>query len=194
VLLFDEIEKAHPDVFNIFLQILDDGRLTDGQGRTVDFRNSVLIMTSNLGSEWIGTIGRELSRKELTDRALKELEGRFRPEFINRLDEIIVFNSLSREEIRRIVEIQFRYLNTVLANQEIELIPTAEALELLSKMGWDPAYGARPLKRVLQKSVQNRIAEALLKGDICPGQQVSIEVRGEDLVFTPRGVSVAESP
>lgn len=187
VVLFDEIEKAHPDVFNVFLQILDDGRLTDGQGRTVDFRNSVLIMTSNLGSHWIGTEGRNLSGEELMRRAMKELEGRFRPEFINRLDEVIVFNSLTREEIRRIVEIQFRYLNRVLASQEIELVPSVESLEFLAEAGWDPAYGARPLKRVIQRLVQNRIAEAVLKGEICPGQQVGLEVDGEELVLLPRG-------
>ncbi len=187
VILFDEIEKAHPDVFNIFLQILDDGRLTDGQGRTVDFRNSVLIMTSNLGSDWIGTLGRDLPRNELMNRAMRELEGRFRPEFINRLDEVIVFNSLTREEIRRIVEIQFGYLNRVLRAQEIELVPSGDAVDFLAEAGWDPAYGARPLKRVIQRMVQNRIAEAILKGGICPGQIVDLGVNHGELEFTVRG-------
>lgn len=187
VLLFDEIEKAHPDVFNIFLQILDDGRLTDGQGRTVDFRNSVLIMTSNLGSDWIGTIGRDLPRKELLSRAMRELEGRFRPEFINRLDEVIVFDSLTREEIRKIVEIQIGNLNRVLAAQEIELSPASQALDHLAEAGWDPAYGARPLKRVIQRMVQNRVAESILRGLICPGQKVGLEVADGELVLIPLG-------
>jgi ATP-dependent Clp protease ATP-binding subunit ClpB len=187
VILFDEIEKAHPDVFNIFLQILDDGRLTDGQGRTVDFRNAVLIMTSNLGSEWIGTLGRELPREEVLRRAISELEDHFRPEFINRLDEVIVFNSLTREEIRRIVGIQFTHLNRILSSREIEVVPSEEALELLSEMGWDPAYGARPLKRVIQREVQNRIAEAILRGDICPGQRVLLKAAGSVLEFIPSG-------
>ena len=187
VILFDEIEKAHPDVFNIFLQILDDGRLTDGQGRTIDFRNAVLIMTSNLGSDWIGTLGRDLPREEVLRRAMTELEGRFRPEFINRLDEVIVFNSLTREEIRRIVEIQFTSLNRILSSQEIQVVPSEEALELLAEMGWDPAYGARPLKRVIQREVQNRIAEAILRGDICPGQRVELKAAGSVLEFIPTG-------
>ena len=188
VVLFDEIEKAHPDVFNVFLQILDDGRLTDGQGRTVDFRNSVLIMTSNLGSDWIGTLGRDLPRDQVVSRAMRELEGRFRPEFINRLDEVIVFNSLGREEIRKIVEIQISRLNRVLASQEIRLEPSSEALDLLAEAGWDPVYGARPLKRVIQRSVQNRIAEALLRGDVCPGQRISLKVSGDQLELVPEGI------
>ncbi len=186
VILFDEIEKAHPDVFNVFLQILDDGRLTDGQGRTVDFRNSVLIMTSNLGGDWIGTLGRDMPRDQVMSRAMRELEGRFRPEFINRLDEVIVFNSLGREEIRRIVEIQIRRLNRILASQEIQLEPSPEALDHLAEAGWDPAYGARPLKRVIQRSVQNRIAEALLRGEVRPGQRVALVVSGDGLELVPR--------
>jgi len=195
VILFDEIEKAHPDVFNIFLQILDDGRLTDGQGRTVDFRNAVLIMTSNLGSDWIGTLGRDLPRAEVLRRAMTELESRFRPEFINRLDEVIVFNSLTREEIRRIVEIQFANLNRVLSSQDIAIVPSGDALELLAELGWDPSYGARPLKRVIQREVQNRVAEAILRGDICPGQQVELVAAGSVLEFITKGACrAADSP
>jgi len=195
VILFDEIEKAHPEVFNIFLQILDDGRLTDGQGRTVDFRNSVLIMTSNLGSDWIGTLGRDLPRAEVLRRAMTELESRFRPEFINRLDEVIVFNSLTREEIRRIVEIQFASLNRVLSSQDIAIVPSREALELLAELGWDPSYGARPLKRVIQREVQNRVAEAILRGDICPGQRVELVAAGSVLEFVTEGACrEADSP
>jgi len=195
VILFDEIEKAHPEVFNIFLQILDEGRLTDGQGRTVDFRNAVLIMTSNLGSDWIGTLGRDLPRAEVLRRAMTELESRFRPEFINRLDEVIVFNSLTREEIRRIVEIQFASLNRVLSSQDIAIVPSREALELLAELGWDPSYGARPLKRVIQREVQNRVAEAILRGDICPGQRVELVAAGSVLEFVTEGACrEADSP
>lgn len=183
VILFDEIEKAHNDVFNVFLQILDDGRLTDGQGRTVDFRNSVVIMTSNLGSDWIGTVGRELPDKERKQRARNELEGRFRPEFLNRIDEVIVFGSLSREQLRRIVDIQLQRLNGVLKHQGIVLTASEEALDSLAEQGFDPAYGARPLKRVIQREVQNRLAEAILKGEVPPGSTVKLEARGSEFVF-----------
>lgn len=186
VILFDEIEKAHQDVFNVFLQILDDGRLTDGQGRTVDFRNAVVIMTSNLGSDWIGTVGRTLPADERRARAHAELEGRFSPEFLNRIDEVIVFGSLTREQLREIVGIQIHRLNSVLARQEIELSATESALDALAEEGYDPAYGARPLKRVIQRQVQNRLAEAILKGDISPGQNVELDARGNEFVFVPR--------
>ncbi|PIE53335.1 ATP-dependent chaperone ClpB [Candidatus Fermentibacteria bacterium] len=172
VILFDEIEKAHPDVFNVFLQILDDGRLTDGQGRTVDFRNAVVIMTSNLGSDWIGTLGREMSEEERRSRALRELQGKFRPEFLNRVDEIVVFHSLTREQLRTIVKIQLNRLGALLSAQDITLTATEDALDRLAEEGFDPAYGARPLKRVIQREVQNRLAEAILKGDIEPGSAV----------------------
>ncbi len=186
VILFDEIEKAHHDVFNVFLQILDDGRLTDGQGRTVDFRNSVVIMTSNLGSEWIGTLGRTLPAHERRARAQAELEARFRPEFLNRIDEVIVFGSLTREQLRKIVVIQIDRLNSVLAGQEIVLSVTEPALDALAEAGYDPAYGARPLKRVIQREVQNGLAEAILKGEVLPGQRVELDARGNEFVFIPR--------
>ena len=185
VVLFDEIEKAHSDVFNVFLQILDDGRLTDGQGRTVDFRNSVLIMTSNLGSDWIGTIGRDLDPEERKRRATKELEAKFRPEFLNRIDEVIVFHSLTREQIRGIVAIQIEKLNAILSSQDLSLSASDSALDLLAELGYDPAYGARPLKRVVQREVQNRLAEAILKGEISEGSTVRIDIDGDDLVFIP---------
>jgi len=185
VVLFDEIEKAHPDVFNVFLQILDEGRLTDGQGRTVDFRNSVLIMTSNLGSDWIGTIGRDLDPEERKRRATKELEAKFRPEFLNRIDEVIVFHSLTREQIRGIVAIQIEKLNAILSGQNLSISASDFALDLLAELGYDPAYGARPLKRVVQREVQNRLAEAILKGEISEGSAVRIDVDGDDLVFIP---------
>jgi ATP-dependent Clp protease ATP-binding subunit ClpB len=151
VILFDEIEKAHQEVFNVFLQILDDGRLTDGRGRTVDFRNSVVIMTSNLGSEWIGTMGREMAPDDKKRRAIGELQNRFRPEFLNRIDEIIVFDSLGREELRGIVTIQLDRLAAVLMGQNITLEATDGAKDLIAAMGYDPSYGARPLKRVIQR-------------------------------------------
>ncbi len=185
VVLFDEIEKAHPDVFNVFLQILDEGRLTDGQGRTVDFRNSVLIMTSNLGSDWIGTVGRDLAPEERTRRATQELEARFRPEFLNRIDEIIVFDSLSREQIRGIVAIQIGRLNTILAGQNLSLTASEKALDHLAELGYDPAYGARPLKRVVQREIQNRMAEAILKGEISEGSTIRVDLDGDKLVFIP---------
>ncbi|MCK5785078.1 MAG: ATP-dependent chaperone ClpB [Candidatus Sabulitectum sp.] len=185
VVLFDEIEKAHPEVFNVFLQILDEGRLTDGQGRTVDFRNSVLIMTSNLGSDWIGTIGRELDPKERKKRATAELEARFRPEFLNRIDEVIIFDSLSREQIRGIAAIQINRLNAILASQDLTLSVSKKALDHLAEQGYDPAYGARPLKRVVQREIQNRLAEAILKGDIPEGSSIRIDLDGDSLVFVP---------
>jgi len=185
VVLFDEIEKAHPDVFNVFLQILDDGRLTDGQGRTVDFRNSVLIMTSNLGSDWIGTVGRNLGSKERKRRATQELEARFRPEFLNRIDEVVVFHSLTREQIRGIVSIQIDRLNAILKSRNLSVAVSESALDLLAELGYDPAYGARPLKRVVQLEVQNRLAEAILKGEISDGSTVRIDIDGDELVFIP---------
>ena len=185
VVLFDEIEKAHPQVFNVFLQILDDGRLTDGQGRTVDFRNSVIIMTSNLGSDWIAEAAGRLSQEEITDRAKRELAQSFRPEFLNRVDDIIVFRPLGREEIAQIVGIQIGRLNAVLAARGIEILPTPEALELLTEMGYDPAYGARPLKRVIQKHVQNRLATAIIEGRILPGSRVRLDARGGELILEP---------
>lgn len=185
VVLFDEIEKAHPDVFNVFLQILDEGRLTDGQGRTVDFRNSVLIMTSNLGSDWIGTVGRDLAPEERKVRATQELEARFRPEFLNRIDEVVVFDSLSREQIRGIVTIQIDRLNTILAGQNLSLTASEKALDHLAELGYDPAYGARPLKRVVQREIQNRLAEAILKGEISEGSTIRVDLDGDKLVFIP---------
>jgi ATP-dependent Clp protease ATP-binding subunit ClpB len=185
VVLFDEIEKAHPDVFNVFLQILDEGRLTDGQGRTVDFRNSVLIMTSNLGSDWIGTIGRGLDQDERKRRAAEELEAKFRPEFLNRIDEVIVFHSLTRKQIRSIVAIQIERLNEILSSQNLSISPSDSALDLLADLGYDPAYGARPLKRVVQREVQNRLAEAILKGEIPEGSTIRMDSDGDNLVFVP---------
>jgi ATP-dependent Clp protease ATP-binding subunit ClpB len=185
VILFDEIEKAHQDVFNIFLQILDEGRLTDGQGRTVDFRNCVIIMTSNLGSDWIAETAGKLSQKELTERAKRELGTRFRPEFLNRIDDIIVFHPLGRDEIRKIVEIQLLRLNRILGEQNIALLSSESAVDLLARIGYDPAFGARPLKRVLQKHVQNELATAIIDGSILPGQEVLLDTDGDDFILEP---------
>ncbi len=185
VILFDEIEKAHQQVFNVFLQILDDGRLTDGQGRTVDFRNTVIIMTSNLGSEWIAQSAGKLSQEELTDRAKKELSRHFRPEFLNRIDDIIVFRPLGREELKYIVDIQLKRLNRILKEQNITLTASDSALDLLTKLGYDPAFGARPLKRVIQKYVQNELANSIIDGRIHQGQNVFLDTEGEDFVMKP---------
>jgi ATP-dependent Clp protease ATP-binding subunit ClpB len=178
VILFDEIEKAHPDVFNTLLQVLDDGRLTDGQGRTVDFKNTIVIMTSNVGSQRIlqyrGTyIGEVYDR--MKDAVLDELRKAFRPEFLNRVDEIIVFHALSEEHLKRIVEIQLNHLRQRLAERKVGLTLTDAAKEHLVRVGHDPAYGARPLKRVLQREVETALARMLLKGEVRDGQTVEVD-------------------
>jgi ATP-dependent Clp protease ATP-binding subunit ClpB len=164
VVLLDEIEKAHHDVFNGLLQLLDDGRLTDGQGRTVDFRNTVVIATSNV-------------------RTIEEMHERFRPEFINRLDEIVVFHQLTREQLAEIVELQLARLRKRLADRKIELELTPAAKELLAEVGWDPTFGARPLKRALQRLVENPLAIALLDGGFGEGDTILIDARDGELVF-----------
>ncbi len=164
VILLDEIEKAHPDVFNLLLQILDDGRLTDGQGRTVDFRNTVLIMTSNL-------------------RGLEAMREHFRPEFLNRLDEIVEFEPLTREQIGEIVELQLERLRERLAERGLQLAMTGEATELLAEEGWDPTYGARPLKRAIQRSLENPLALRLLEGEFAEGDTIRVDVADGGLVF-----------
>jgi ATP-dependent Clp protease ATP-binding subunit ClpB len=172
VVLFDEIEKAHPEVFNVLLQLLDDGRLTDGQGRVVSFRNTVIIMTSNIGSQWIKELGPERAR----DMVMDELNKTFRPEFLNRIDEIIIFRALSREDLNRIVDIQLRSLQKVLAHRRITLEVTEAAKQRLADEGYDPVYGARPLKRVIQKRIQNRLALEALQGRVKDGDHVVIDV------------------
>jgi ATP-dependent Clp protease ATP-binding subunit ClpB len=180
VLLFDEIEKAHPDVFNVLLQILDDGRLTDSQGRTVDFRNTVIIMTSNIGSQWLLELG-EGSWDEARARVLEALKAHFRPEFLNRVDETIVFRPLSHEDLARIVDLQLAKGAQQLAERKVTLDVTAAARAFLAAEGFDPAYGARPLKRVLQRRVLNPIALQLLEGRIAEGQVVRVERDGAGL-------------
>ncbi|MCK5037366.1 MAG: AAA family ATPase, partial [Candidatus Sabulitectum sp.] len=149
------------------------------------FRNSVLIMTSNLGSDWIGTVGRELAQAERDKRAIRELEAKFRPEFLNRIDEVIIFDSLTREQIRGIVVIQIERLNAVLAGQNLSVTASDRVIEYLAELGYDPAYGARPLKRVIQREIQNRLAEAILKGEIPEGSSLRIDLDGDSLVFIP---------
>ncbi len=174
VILFDEIEKAHPDVFNILLQILDDGRLTDGKGRTVDFKNTVIIMTSNIGSHAISEAGEDLDAS--TPQLLEALRSTFRPEFLNRIDDIIVFRRLGRELIRGIVGLQIAQLGRLLAGKDLTLTVSPEAVDELAREGYDPAYGARPLKRLIQKKIQDRLALMLLEGAIVPGDAVRLDV------------------
>jgi ATP-dependent Clp protease ATP-binding subunit ClpB len=184
VVLFDEIEKAHPDVFNVLLQILDDGRLTDGQGRTVDFKNVVLIMTSNIGSQFIVELG-ENQREEMEARVMEALRAHFKPEFLNRVDDVVIYHQLGREHLGRIVEIQLGRVRKLLAERRIELELTDEAKRLLAEKGYDPHYGARPLKRVIQRMVQDPLAMKILEGEFGDGAKVIADARlsGEALEF-----------
>jgi ATP-dependent Clp protease ATP-binding subunit ClpB len=207
VILFDEIEKAHPDVFNVLLQILDEGRLTDNQGRTVDFRNTVIIMTSNIGSAHIlnwtegrkdgttdGTadaVGAGFTRPSdaagwdlVADSVRGDLRLHFRPEFLNRVDDIVVFRPLSREDITRIVDLQVAHLRRLLAEKKINLEITPEAEALFGELGYDPVYGARPLKRVIQSRLQNHIAMELLEGRFQEGDTIKVGTSGGGLSFT----------
>ena len=183
VLLLDEIEKAHPDVFNVLLQLLDDGRLTDGQGRVVDFRNTVVIMTSNIGSQFLSDgIDEEIA----AERVLGALRDHFRPEFLNSVDEIVQFSRLRREDIDRVVDMQMIRLDQRLEEQDIRLILTPEAREKIADEGYDPAYGARPLKRVIQKRIQDPLAMEMLTGAVMPGDDVEVTVENDALVMTPK--------
>ena len=184
VILLDEIEKAHPDVFNILLQVLDDGRLTDGQGRTVDFRNTLIVMTSNLGSEQIQALSGEDDYDAMKQAVMDIVSLQFRPEFINRIDESVVFHPLRKEEIRSIATIQIQHLKDRLAEREIDLEITDQALDLLGDIGFDPAYGARPLKRAIQTRLENPLANEILSGHFVSGDKVKIDAEGEALVFT----------
>jgi ATP-dependent Clp protease ATP-binding subunit ClpB len=177
VILFDEIEKAHPDVFNVLLQVLDDGRLTDGQGRTVDFRNTLIILTSNIGAEYLVAVKDGGDMSQARELVLAEVKTKFRPEFLNRLDEIIVFHRLQRNEMGRIVDIQMARLQKLLADRKITIDMNDDARTWLANSGYDPAYGARPLKRVIQKTVQDVLAEKILAGDVKDGDTVALTVR-----------------
>jgi ATP-dependent Clp protease ATP-binding subunit ClpB len=181
VVLFDEVEKAHPEVLNVLLQLLDDGRLTDAQGRTVDFRNTIVIMTSNLGSTWITE--RNLSWDEIRARVMEAVRGHFRPELINRIDEIVIFRALTMEEIGQIVELQLNGLRRRLADRNIELELTPEAKEALAREGFDPVYGARPLRRAIQRELVQPLAMRLLRGDFNDGDKVLITVRDGQFAF-----------
>jgi ATP-dependent Clp protease ATP-binding subunit ClpB len=191
VVLFDEIEKAHPDVFNVLLQVLDDGRLTDGQGRTVDFRNTLIVMTSNLGGEYLVAQSEGEDSDKVRDLVMAEVRGHFRPEFLNRVDEIILFHRLKREQMGRIVDIQMARLQKLLDDRKITLALDAKGREWLAEKGYDPAYGARPLKRVIQKSVQDPLAEFILSGKIRDGEKVKISVGRDGLSFNGAAVAAA---
>ncbi len=183
VILLDEVEKAHPDVFNVLLQVLDDGRLTDGQGRTVDFRNTVIIMTSNLGSQVIQEMAGERHYERMKSSVLEIVGGHFRPEFVNRIDEIVVFHTLGRAEIRRIVDIQVNHLRRRLQDREIGLALDNAALDRLGEAGFDPVYGARPLKRAIQSELENPLAQRLLRGEYLPGDTIVVTVAEGALDF-----------
>ncbi|MCU0836786.1 MAG: ATP-dependent chaperone ClpB [Chromatiaceae bacterium] len=183
VILLDEVEKAHPDVFNVLLQVLDDGRLTDGQGRTVDFRNTVIVMTSNLGSDIIQQKAGEEHYQEMKDAVMEVVRIAFRPEFINRLDEIVVFHPLRREQIRAIARIQIRYLQQRLADREMKLEVSEAALDHLGEAGFDPVYGARPLKRAIRAQLENPLAQDILAGKFGPGDLIEVELRDGRLAF-----------
>jgi ATP-dependent Clp protease ATP-binding subunit ClpC len=198
VVLFDEIEKAHPDVFNMLLQVLDDGRLTDSVGHVVDFKNSILIMTSNLGTSFIGkrtspgflSEGEETTHERMKEKVMDELKRAFRPEFINRIDDIIVFHALSREHITAIVQLMVDRINKQLADKGIQLEPTGAALDLLVQKGYDPTYGARQLRRTIQKYVEDPVAEAIVRGQFGEGARIEVDVESGN--FTFREIQVAE--
>jgi ATP-dependent Clp protease ATP-binding subunit ClpB len=192
VVLFDEIEKAHPDVFNVLLQVLDDGRLTDSQGRTVDFRNTLIIMTSNLGSEYLVNQPEGEDTSAVREQVMATVRAHFRPEFLNRVDEIILFHRLQKSEMGRIVEIQFSRLQKLLEERKITLTLDAAAREWLAAKGWDPAYGARPLKRVIQRYLQDPLSEMILAGEIRDGDRVVISVEGNVLTFNGKAPQTAE--
>jgi ATP-dependent Clp protease ATP-binding subunit ClpB len=183
VILLDEVEKAHPDVFNVLLQVLDDGRLTDGQGRTVDFRNSVIVMTSNLGSQLIQDMAGEENYEAMKAAVMEVAGSHFRPEFINRIDDLVVFHPLGREHIRKIVDIQLSYLRDRLTERDIRIRLSDDARDKLAAAGFDPVYGARPLKRAIQQQVENPLAQEILQGKFKPGDVIEVGVTDDELDF-----------
>jgi ATP-dependent Clp protease ATP-binding subunit ClpB len=183
VVLFDEIEKAHPDVFNVLLQVLDDGRLTDGQGHTVDFRNTLIVMTSNLGSEYLANQPEGQDSDAVRDQVMAVVRANFRPEFLNRIDEIILFHRLKRSDMTKIVDIQLARLAKLLEDRKISIVLEPSARDWLAEKGYDPTYGARPLKRVIQKSVQDPLAEMILSGRIKDGEKIVISAGKQGLTF-----------
>jgi ATP-dependent Clp protease ATP-binding subunit ClpB len=184
VILLDEIEKAHPDVFNILLQVLDDGRLTDGQGRTVDFKNTVIIMTSNIGSDIIQEFGDDSHYAEMKTKVMAELSTHFKPEFINRVDETVVFHPLIAEQIKEIASIQISSLTKRLHEKDIDLKLSDEALSFISAAGFDPLFGARPLKRSIQKEIENPLAHKLLASEFIAGDCINVELANSRLTFS----------
>jgi ATP-dependent Clp protease ATP-binding subunit ClpB len=186
VILFDEIEKAHPDVFNVLLQVLDDGRLTDGQGRTVDFRNTLIVLTSNIGSRFLGELGENEDVDSVRGPVMDEVRAHFRPEFLNRLDDIIIFHRLKRRDMAAIVDIQLGRLSKLLEDRKIVLNLDESARAWLAEKGYDPVYGARPLRRVIQREVQDPLADKMLAGEIPDGSVVKITGGTDKLLFLPK--------
>jgi ATP-dependent Clp protease ATP-binding subunit ClpB len=201
VILLDEVEKAHPDIFNVLLQVLDDGRVTDSQGRTVDFCNTVIVMTSNVGSDNILEFGGDDSRyEEMQEQVLGMLRSQFRPEFLNRVDDIILFHSLRRDNLRQIVSIQLKRVERLLAEQKIEIHLSDAALDHLVDAGYDPVYGARPLKRAIQREIENPIATQLLELNFTEGDTILVNCKNSHLVFqkevksSPKAASKSKPP
>jgi ATP-dependent Clp protease ATP-binding subunit ClpB len=191
VVLFDEIEKAHPDVFNVLLQVLDDGRLTDGQGHRVDFRNTLIVMTSNLGADFLVNQPEGEDTEAVRGEVMGVVRSAFRPEFLNRIDEIILFHRLKKSEMTSIVDIQMGRLRKLLEDRKIAINLDAGAREWLADKGWDPAYGARPLKRVIQKAVQDPLAEMILAGTIKDGETVDVSAGQHGLTFNGKQAQAA---
>ena len=183
VLLLDEVEKAHPDVFNVLLQVLDDGRLTDGQGRTVDFKNTIIVMTSNLGSDVIQLLSGEENYDVMKTAVMDVVSLNFRPEFINRVDEVVVFHPLDKSELRGIANIQLELLQRRLSYHDLNLSLAVDVLDRVLEAGFDPVYGARPLKRALQQLIENPLAERILAGDFAPGSHIEANLEGDAVTF-----------
>ncbi|MGH8400651.1 MAG: AAA family ATPase, partial [Gammaproteobacteria bacterium] len=193
VILLDEVEKAHPDVLNVLLQVLDDGRLTDGQGRTVNFKNTVIVMTSNLGSTVIQELAAEDDYEKMKDAVMEIVGQHFRPEFINRVDDTVVFHPLGKDQIRAIARIQIAYLHKRLADREMDLEITDRALDKLGRAGFDPVYGARPLKRAIQQQLENPLAQKILAGEFGPGDTISVDARDIGFEFTKKKAKSAKA-
>jgi len=195
VVLFDEVEKAHPDVFNVLLQVLDDGRITDAQGRTVDFKNTVIILTSNLGSRHLleGVTGDTIP-ENVREGVMTEVRRAFRPEFLNRIDETILFKPLTLEEIGSIVDLLLADLNRRLADRRVTVVLDAKAKSWAAERGYDPVFGARPLKRFLQRRIETQLARALISGDVAEGTEVRFSVKGEELVMKPVAAAAGSDP
>jgi ATP-dependent Clp protease ATP-binding subunit ClpB len=191
VVLFDEIEKAHPDVFNVLLQVLDDGRLTDGQGHRVDFRNTLIVMTSNLGADFLVNQPEGEDSAAVQDQVMAVVRASFRPEFLNRVDEIILFHRLKRSDMGKIVDIQIRRLQKLLEDRKITITLDASARDWLAEKGYDPAYGARPLKRAIQKALQDPLAELILQGAIRDGETITVTATKQGLAFNGKVAAAA---